>query len=50
MAVPPTLGALLTARLDQLEPAERSVLERGAVEGETSIGAPCRRSHPARPR
>src|SRR4051812_46834184 len=32
--VPPTLRALLTARLDQLEPHERSVLERGAVEGE----------------
>jgi class 3 adenylate cyclase/tetratricopeptide (TPR) repeat protein len=32
--VPPTLLALLTARLDQLEVAERSVLERGAVEGE----------------
>ena len=32
--VPPTLKALLTARLDQLDPQERSVLERGAVEGE----------------
>jgi class 3 adenylate cyclase len=32
--VPPTLRALLSARLDQLEPQERSVLERGAVEGE----------------
>jgi class 3 adenylate cyclase/tetratricopeptide (TPR) repeat protein len=32
--VPPTLQALLAARLDQLEPAERRVLERGAVEGE----------------
>jgi class 3 adenylate cyclase len=32
--VPPTLRALLAARLDQLEPAERAVLERGAVEGE----------------
>jgi class 3 adenylate cyclase len=32
--VPPTLKALLTARLDQLDPAERRVLERGAVEGE----------------
>ena len=32
--VPPTLRALLAARLDQLEPAERSVLERGAIEGE----------------
>jgi class 3 adenylate cyclase/tetratricopeptide (TPR) repeat protein len=34
VAVPPTLQALLTARLDQLDPIERSVLERGAVEGE----------------
>jgi class 3 adenylate cyclase/tetratricopeptide (TPR) repeat protein len=34
LEVPPTLRALLAARLDQLEPQERSVLERGAVEGE----------------
>jgi class 3 adenylate cyclase/tetratricopeptide (TPR) repeat protein len=34
VAVPPTLRALLAARLDQLEAAERGVLERGAVEGE----------------
>jgi class 3 adenylate cyclase/tetratricopeptide (TPR) repeat protein len=34
VAVPPTLQALLAARLDQLETAERSVLERGAIEGE----------------
>jgi class 3 adenylate cyclase/tetratricopeptide (TPR) repeat protein len=34
VVVPPTLRALLAARLDQLETAERSVLERGAVEGE----------------
>jgi class 3 adenylate cyclase len=34
LEVPATLRALLTARLDQLEPHERSVLERGAVEGE----------------
>ena len=33
--VPPTLRALLAARLDQLENVERSVLERGAVEGQT---------------
>jgi tetratricopeptide (TPR) repeat protein len=32
--VPPTLRALLGARLDQLEALERAVLERGAVEGE----------------
>jgi len=34
VVVPPSLQALLAARLDQLEPAERSVLERGAIEGE----------------
>src|SRR5918996_3061308 len=34
VAVPPTLHALLHARLDQLEQPEREVLERGAVEGE----------------
>jgi class 3 adenylate cyclase/tetratricopeptide (TPR) repeat protein len=34
VVVPPTLQALLATRLDQLEPAERSVLERGAIEGE----------------
>ena len=32
--VPPTLRALLAARIDQLDPPERAVLERGAVEGE----------------
>jgi tetratricopeptide (TPR) repeat protein len=31
--VPPTIHALLVARLDQLDPAERFVLERGSVEG-----------------
>ena len=31
--VPPTIQALLAARLDQLDPGERSVLEHGAVEG-----------------
>ena len=35
VAVPPTIQALLAARLDQLEPAERAVLERGSVEGRT---------------
>ena len=34
VTVPPTLQALLAARLDQLPPSERGVLERGAVEGE----------------
>ena len=32
--VPPTLQALLAARLDQLELAERQVLEWGSIEGE----------------
>jgi hypothetical protein len=32
--VPPTLRALLAARLDQLDESERRVLERGSVEGE----------------
>jgi tetratricopeptide (TPR) repeat protein len=35
VVVPATLKALLAARLDQLDVSERSVLERGAVEGET---------------
>jgi class 3 adenylate cyclase/tetratricopeptide (TPR) repeat protein len=34
VSVPPTIQALLAARLDQLDVPERSVLERGAVEGE----------------
>jgi hypothetical protein len=33
VSVPPTIQALLTARLDQLDPAERTVLQCGAVEG-----------------
>src|SRR6185437_4283437 len=33
IAVPPTIHALLAARLDQLEPGERGALERGSVEG-----------------
>jgi class 3 adenylate cyclase/tetratricopeptide (TPR) repeat protein len=32
--VPPTLKALLAARLDQLDEPERRVLERGSIEGE----------------
>jgi class 3 adenylate cyclase/tetratricopeptide (TPR) repeat protein len=34
VVVPPTIHALLQARLDQLATDERSVIERGAVEGE----------------
>jgi class 3 adenylate cyclase/tetratricopeptide (TPR) repeat protein len=33
VTVPPTIQALLAARLDQLDLEERNVLERGAVEG-----------------
>jgi class 3 adenylate cyclase/tetratricopeptide (TPR) repeat protein len=33
VVVPPTIQALLAARLDQLEHDERAVLERGSVEG-----------------
>ena len=33
VTVPPTIQALLAARLDQLEPSERGVLQRGSVEG-----------------
>jgi class 3 adenylate cyclase/tetratricopeptide (TPR) repeat protein len=35
LAVPPTIAALLAARLDQLGPAERAVLECGSVEGQS---------------
>jgi class 3 adenylate cyclase len=33
VVVPPTIQALLAARLDLLDPSEREVLERGAIEG-----------------
>jgi tetratricopeptide (TPR) repeat protein len=33
VSIPPSIQALLAARLEQLEPAERRVLERAAVEG-----------------
>jgi class 3 adenylate cyclase/tetratricopeptide (TPR) repeat protein len=35
VTVPPTIQALLAARLDQLDPGERRVLERGSVEGKS---------------
>ena len=35
IVVPPTIQALLAARLDQLEPRERNVLQCGAIEGRT---------------
>ena len=34
LTIPPSINALLTARLDRLGPAERSVIERGAVMGQ----------------
>ena len=34
VVVPPSIRALLAARLDQLDPLERQVLERGSVEGQ----------------
>jgi class 3 adenylate cyclase/tetratricopeptide (TPR) repeat protein len=33
VSVPPSIQALLSARLDRLDPAERSVVERASVEG-----------------
>ena len=33
LEVPPTLQALLTARIDRLADSERAVIERGSVEG-----------------
>ncbi len=39
VTVPPTIKALLAARLDGLDPAERSVLERGSIEGQLFHGA-----------
>ena len=33
VVIPPTIQALLAARLDQLDPSERGVLEVGAIEG-----------------
>jgi predicted ATPase/class 3 adenylate cyclase len=33
LVVPPTLKALLASRIDRLEPADRAVIERAAIEG-----------------
>src|SRR5207245_5131611 len=33
LEIPPTIQALLAARIDRLEPEERAVLERASVEG-----------------
>ncbi|HEY4871216.1 MAG TPA: adenylate/guanylate cyclase domain-containing protein, partial [Candidatus Dormibacteraeota bacterium] len=35
IVVPPTIHALLAARIDRLEPADRAVIERAAIEGRT---------------
>jgi class 3 adenylate cyclase/tetratricopeptide (TPR) repeat protein len=45
--VPPTIHALLQARLDRLPDEERSVIERGAVEGEIFHRAPVAELAPA---
>jgi class 3 adenylate cyclase/tetratricopeptide (TPR) repeat protein len=34
LELPPTLDALLSARLDRLEPTARAVIERGSIEGQ----------------
>jgi tetratricopeptide (TPR) repeat protein len=53
-AVPATIAALLAARLDQLAPAERTVLECGSVEGQSfhqgpvQVMAPQERDVPGR--
>ena len=33
LSIPPTIHALLAARLDRLEPAERALIERASVIG-----------------
>jgi tetratricopeptide (TPR) repeat protein len=54
LAVPATISALLAARLDQLAPAERTVLESGSVEGQSfhqgsvQVMAPDERDVPGR--
>ncbi len=59
LVVPPTIHALLQARLDRLGASERAVIERGAVEGQvfhrsaieklgpelTEVSTNCSRSH-----
>ena len=55
VAVPPTIHALLAARLDRLDPAERAVVEAAAVIGRSFGGGavlelrPRRRPRRARP-
>ncbi len=50
VAVPPTIHALLQARLDQLAGDERSVIERGSVEGEVFHRSPVAELAPERVR
>jgi class 3 adenylate cyclase/tetratricopeptide (TPR) repeat protein len=50
VVVPPTIHALLQARLDQLAAGERSVIERGAVEGEVFHRSPVAELAPERVR
>ena len=49
LAVPPTISALLAARLDQLAPAERTVLECGSVEGQSFHRGPVQVMAPEEP-
>jgi class 3 adenylate cyclase/tetratricopeptide (TPR) repeat protein len=48
-AVPATIAALLAARLDQLAPAERTVLECGSVEGQSFHQGPVQVMAPEEP-
>jgi tetratricopeptide (TPR) repeat protein len=50
VAVPPTIHALLQARLDQLAGDERSVIERGSIEGEVFHRSPVAELAPERVR
>jgi class 3 adenylate cyclase/tetratricopeptide (TPR) repeat protein len=49
VSVPPTIQALLAARLDQLPGGERGALERGAVEGQVFHGGAVQALAPAEP-
>jgi class 3 adenylate cyclase/tetratricopeptide (TPR) repeat protein len=49
LAVPATIAALLAARLDQLAPAERTVLECGSVEGQSFHQGPVQVMAPDEP-
>lgn len=50
VTAPPTLQALLAARLDQLDQPERTVLEHGAVEGEVFHHGAVQALTPSEPR